>query len=219
MKTVRCDSCNTLIEGKTDVCPLCGAKIENDGALAYAERKKRAGKYNVSFSLYYLLFSSLVTLACSVINLYIHASYQWWITSAISAALIYFLIRHTVLGVRNLASKIVLASIFGISFVYGVCAIFNYETGLVYVVTSFAAAFCLCVYVYVFATFKYSRAHIISLFFAGFSCAIPFFICLTYGIIALYPSLVAGIGVTLSVASSMVFAKETAVELKRFFTF
>ena len=212
----RCPVCNALIEGKTNVCPLCGAEMKNEGALAYPPRIKKAKKYNISFTLYYTVFSMVITLICAIINVYVHPSLSWWGISAISLFLVYFFIRHTLLGVRNLASKLIYIAFAILAFIYAVFAIFDKNEILRYV-PYFALAFDVAVYAYVFATFNKSRGHLLALLIGDLTCAVPLLIAAIYGAELLSSIVVAGIGFVALVVTLSLYIKEIISEIKRFF--
>lgn len=212
----RCPVCNALIDGKTDVCPLCHAEIKTEGALAYPPRAKKAKKYSVSFTLYYTLAAMVVTLLCVVINVYLHPSLPWWISAAISLVLIYFFIRHTLLGIRNLASKLTYISYAILTFIYGVAAIFQ-KTTIIDFVPYFALAFDVTVYAYVFSTYKKSKGHLLALLIGDVSCFIPLLVAALGGSTLVAPVVVAGIAFVAAVVTVCIFPKEIASEIRRFF--
>ena len=214
----RCPHCNALIEGKTDVCPLCRAEIKNEGERAYPPRAKLGKKYNVSFTLYYILSAMIVTLVAAVINVYLHPALQWWISSALSFVFIYYFIRHTILGIRNFASKLIYVTFATMSFIYSFRAIFNVDL-IIDVVPYFALAFNVAVHVYVFATFNKSKGHLLALIIGDVACFIPLVIAAITRNALVAPIVVASIGVISATVTFSVFFKEIVAEIKRFIAF
>jgi|GEM_PF-6845665 len=212
----RCTNCGTLIEGKTNVCPICGAKVNVDGDLAYAPRKKRVNFYKIPFTLYYAIVAALLTIASGVVNIYLNPSLPWWILSAITLLMLYFFLRHTVLGSRNLASKFAYVSFAALVFLYGVFSIFYKKVGFEIVIPCLALTFAIVTHAYVFATFKKSQGHLLSLMVADLYCLIPLIICAIFKFWLLPSIILAGISVIAYVVTFCVFPKEIVSEVKRF---
>lgn len=212
-----CENCHTKIQGHTERCPLCGAQVKSQGESYYPPRKKKVKVFNVTFTLYYIFASMLLTFACTLANLYVHPALPWWIASAVSLLLIYFFVRHTLLGVRNIASKLSYIALAGIIFLYGIFALFDLKIGFEWVLPIVAIAFDIGVYVYVFATFKRSQAHLVSLFVGGISCLLPLAVALLRQCELLCPIIVASVGLAGSIIVFCLFPKEIVSEIRRFF--
>ena len=215
---MRCPHCNTLIESGSR-CPLCGAPIEADplAPVAYAPHKKKIKAYKIPFTFYYVLLSIAVTVACAVVNLFHRPSLPWWIASAVSLAMLYFFIRHTLLGIRNMASKLVYLAVATLIFINGLCAVFQWEIGFAYVSPLVMLLFAAAVYFYVFFTFRRSRGHLLSPVFASLVLIVPFIAALNKGVDPLCSLVVACVGMLVTLVTICLFPREIGSEIKRFF--
>ncbi len=207
-----CPKCGNKIEEDVFSCPLCGEAL-----LDKPKRKKREGNRKIPFSHIYILLTLSLTLACIGLNLYFKKSITWWIIVAVSFAFLYFIIRHTLFGLRNTSSKLAYLSLALMLWAISIFEILSFDGGYDYVLPFLQLAFLAILILRLIICFDKAKGYVTSIEACGVFASIPLWICLGKGIDSLFALIAAIIGLITSTVVFIVFFKESLLEIKRFF--
>lgn len=110
---MRCEKCGTLIEGSNGKCPLCGAPTPVQVPV-YPARNTRLKRYVVPFTVVYWLLAAIATII-AVVMVYVYGGgRRYWVIVPVALAWLYFIFRHTVLGLENTHHKILVNTVMGL---------------------------------------------------------------------------------------------------------
>jgi len=110
---MRCSHCGTLIEGSNGACPLCGAPMPAQTPV-YPARNARMRNYVVPFTVVYWLIALLSTVVTGAVCAIYLPGKHYWAIEALSFLWLYFMLRHTVLGIENHHYKVLINTILGL---------------------------------------------------------------------------------------------------------
>lgn len=207
-----CPKCGNKIEEGVFSCPLCGEVL-----LAKPKKKRREGNRKIPFSHIYILLTLALTLACVCLNLYFKKSITWWIIVAVSFAFLYFIIRHTLFGLRNTSSKLAYLSVALMLWAISIFEIMSFDGGYDYVLPTLQLIFLAITLLRLFISYDKAKGYVTSVEACGLFASVPLWICLGKGINSLFALISAIIGLLTSTIIFIVFFKETILEIKRFF--
>lgn len=207
-----CPKCGNEIEERVHSCPLCGEALHEKSI-----RKKREGNRKIPFSHIYILLTLFLTLACVCLNLFFKKGITWWIIVAVSFAFLYFVIRHTLFGLRNTSSKLAYLSLALMLWAITIFEILSFDGGFAYILPSIQLTFLAITLLRLFICYDKSKGYITAIEACGVFASIPLWICLGKGIYSLFAIIVATIGILTSTLLFILFFKETLSEIKRFF--
>lgn len=166
-----CDKCGCKIKGEPAKCPLCDNVFNEEKTVV--KKPKRVSTYKKPFTLIYFL--TTVALACLV---FVTCEILDWNRTAFWCSVyalfpLYYIVRHTILGMRNPASKIT-----GLSFIIALFNIALLETSEIY-----------SGYYYMFTTYQVVMFVITAiLILSDFKAYYPYISCfLNYAVISWIP--------------------------------
>lgn len=209
---MKCPKCGNEIEEGVISCPLCGEVL-----LDVPRKKKREGNRKIPFSHIYILLTLLLTLVCVCLNLFFKKSVTWWIIVAVSFAFLYFIIRHTLFGLRNTSSKIAYLSLALMLWAISIFEITAFDGGYTLVLPILQLIPLAIVLLRLFICFDRAKGYVTGVEACGVFASVPLWICLGKNICSTLAITSAVIGLTASTVVFIIFFKETLLEIKRFF--
>lgn len=209
-----CDNCGCKIKGHPNKCPLCDKVFR----VPEKKRKKRGvGLYKNPFTLIYLLLTAVI-----ISIIYVTGSALNWTKSAFIGCLyalfpIYFIIRHTLFGMRSQASKLTTLSCVISVFLIALLETTDFTNGYYYIFTTFVLGLFMVTVILVFSKFKIYYPYISCFIVHAILSWIPFAFCAARNTRFVYPLVSAITQTVFTIVIVAIFPKEIANQIKRFF--
>lgn len=209
-----CDNCGCKIKGNPEKCPLCDKVFREPEK---KKRKKGVGLYKNPFTLIYFVATvAIIVVICSIGSL-LNWTKPAFIGCILALFPIYYIIRHTLFGMRNQASKLTTLAVVIAIFFIALLEITQYTKGYYFIFTTFLSALFLITATVIFSRFKVYYPYISCfLVYAGISW-IPFAFCIARNTQFVFPLVSAIVQTTLALVVVAIFPKEIANQIKRFF--
>ena len=211
---MRCEHCGTLIEGSNGRCPLCGAPTSVQ-APVYPHRNERVRSYVVPFTVVYWLLSLIATIISGVLCYFFSEGLHYWAVVFLALLWLYFILRHTILGLENYHYKILVNTVMGLllftvtGFALRLEAVF-----ITWVIPVFYLATWVLDGILALSSMRKARRYILNLWWHGLLAVAIFGLCFS---LKLYwvPSVVCGgTGLLLSLVITVLRPREVWSQIK-----
>jgi len=211
---MRCEKCGTRIEGSNGRCPLCGAPMPVQ-APVYPHRNERVRSYVVPFTVIYWLLAVIAVIITGVVSYFYAYGMHYWAVVFVALLWLYFIFRHTVLGLENHHHKILVNTVLGlmlfavIGFALGQEALF-----IAWVIPIFYLATWVLDGVVALLSITKASRYILSLWWHGLLAVAIFALCFSLHLYWLPSVICGGTGIVLSLVITILRPREVWSQIK-----
>lgn len=210
-----CKNCGANLKGNPDKCPLCDFEF-TESREKVKKRKRGAGIYKNPFTPIYIFTVLAVVVVLFIIVRFFKMDHSLWIGVLFGGTLVYFLITHTILGMRNYASKISHLSHAVCIYLIILFESLRFHIGYIYIYPSLQALFFVLSVVLFACRFKVFKPYISGFLVQTFFSYIPLSLTLAYGLNFTASLVIAVIETIFTLALVIIFPKEIINQIKRF---
>lgn len=211
---MRCEKCGTLIEGSNGRCPLCGAPMPAQTPV-YPHRNERVRSYVVPFTVVYWLLTIIATILTGVLCYVYGQTKHYWAVGFVALFWLYFILRHTILGLENHHYKILVNTVMGLLFF----AVTGFALGrepvfIAWVMPIFYLATWVLDGVFALSSIGKARRYVLSLWWHGLLAVAIFALCFSLKLYWLPSVICGGVGLVLSVVITVLRPREVWSQIK-----
>lgn len=211
-----CKNCGANLKGTPHRCPLCDFKFE-EGEKTPQKRKRGSRVYKNPFTPIYIFTLLVVVVALVIARVFSKLDDSIWFTVLVSGITLYFFLRHTILGVRNLLSKTTYLSIAICLLMIILFETFDYKIGYALIYPLIQVAIFGVSFVMLFAQFKVFKPYASGLLTQALLSIVPLVISLVAKESYVFPLVVASLETLSAICLTILFPKEIWSQIKRFF--
>lgn len=211
---MRCEKCGTLVEGSNGRCPLCGAPMPVQ-APVYPHRNERVRSYVVPFTVVYWLLAVIAVIITGVVSYFFANGTHYWAIVFVALMWLFFLFRHTILGLENYHHKILVNTVMGL-LLFAVCgfALGQENLFIAWVIPIFYVFTWVLDGALALVSISKARRYILSLWWHGLLAVAIFVLCFSLELYWLPSVICGGVGIILSLLITVMRPREVWSQIK-----
>lgn len=210
-----CKNCGANVKGNPDKCPLCDFEFTKRKEKA-KKRKRGVGIYKNPFTPIYIFTVLSVLVILYIVVRFFELDHSLLIGVLFGGTFVYFLITHTILGMRNYASKVSHLSHAVCIYLIILFESLSFHIGYIYIYPSLQAVFFVLSVVLFACRFKVFKPYISGFLVQTIFSYIPLSLTLAYDLNFTASLVIAVIETVFTLVLIIIFPKEIINQIKRF---